>query len=380
MLALHELRVARIQVLPMRAKGGVSPNMALGQMHERPALLIRIEDDQGAYGWGEIWANFPPRASLHKAHLVEDVVSEKLIGLSYSDPREAISALRKSLGTYFLHIGQLRVFEHVLAGIDLALWDLSLRSAQRTTTTHFELEANASAPVYASSVNPGKAEEMIRQHSDLGETFFKLKLGFGEAQDIAFVRDTKLLITGNSGFGVDPNQMWDVETAKRVIAEIEEFRPGFIEEPLPANSPKSDWEELAKWTNIPLAGGENLYGIDEFSQMIDNGLQYVQPDVAKWGGLSGALDLAKTLPNGVKLWPHFMGTAVGQVVANAVAAIIGGSSVAEMDVNNNVLRTDLCGPILTIADGRVELPDAPGLITPPLASQLTLYVDDRYRT
>lgn len=34
-------------------------------------------------------------------------------------------------------------------------------------------------------------------------------------------------------------------------------------------------------------------------------------DVAKWAGVSGALDLAKAAPDDVLIWPHFMGTAAG---------------------------------------------------------------------
>ena len=32
---------------------------SFGTMHDRPAVLVRIEDAQGQQGWGEAWCNFP---------------------------------------------------------------------------------------------------------------------------------------------------------------------------------------------------------------------------------------------------------------------------------------------------------------------------------
>ena len=110
------ISIAAVEVFPIRASGGVSPKMALGTMPTRPALLVRITDTSGCFGWGEVWANFPPRANLHKAHLIEDVVGKHLKQLTFTDPREVQVALRAQLSVFFLHVGQLRVFEHILAG------------------------------------------------------------------------------------------------------------------------------------------------------------------------------------------------------------------------------------------------------------------------
>lgn len=99
--------------------------------------------------------------------------------------------------------------------------------------------------------------------------------------------------------------------------------------------------------------------------MANVGMAVLQPDVAKWGGVTGALDLTAALPSGTMIWLHFMGTAVGQMAALSLTAAIGGRSVCEMDVNKNRLRTDLCGSIFAITKGRVPLVDMLGLVKPP---------------
>lgn len=122
--------------------------------------------------------------------------------------------------------------------------------------------------------------------------------------------------------------------------------------------------------------------------MADAGLKVLQPDVAKWGGVTGALDLAATLPAGTVLWPHFMGTAVGQMAALSVTAAInadssgnsGGNSVCEVDVNSNTLRTELCGSVMEICDGHISLAADSGLVCEPDAAALQEFADHLQRS
>lgn len=349
--------------------------MAIGSMPARPALLVRIEDSSECFGWGEVWSNFPPRANVHKAHIIEDVVSTPLYKLSFSDPREVSVALREQLSIYFLHVGQSEVFEHILAGIDAALWDLALRHAGVSFASFMDLR-DASAASYATSINADDLEELIPRHAELGQSHFKLKVGFAKHGNTHIVEKASHLCPEGARIMVDSNQSWNLAQAQRTLQDIEAYSPLFAEESLPANASFADWEALAASTRIALAGGENIYGIADFLSMVDTGMQYLQPDVAKWGGVSGALDLANALPDGISLWPHFMGSAIGQVAALSIAAAVGKDSCCEVDVNDNALRTELCGDAITIKAGRVDLPTAPGLVVPPKPNMIEAFSQD----
>jgi L-alanine-DL-glutamate epimerase-like enolase superfamily enzyme len=350
--------------------------MALGTMPTRPALLVRIEDTSGCFGWGETWANFPPRSNIHKAHIIEDVVAKHLTSLTFTDPREVGEALRNQLSVFFLHVGQSRVFEHILAGIDTALWDLALRSAGQSFATFMGI--GTSANTYATSINVEDLEVLIPQHAKLGQRYFKLKIGFAEHGHSDIVDRAAKLCPGGAKVMVDSNQSWSLEQAKTALQAIEDHAPFFAEEPLRADAAPSDWEALASATTIPLAGGENIYGIDDFLTMTRAGMKVLQPDVAKWGGVSGALDLVKAAPDDVLIWPHFMGSAVGQMAALSITAEIGDAACCEVDVNDNALRTDLCATGLEIKDGQVALFDRPGLVIPPAPQRLDQFSDEQY--
>lgn len=348
--------------------------MALGSMPTRPALLIRIVDSDGCYGWGEIWANFPPRANLHKAHIVEDVITPKLKECFFTEPFEIEAMLRSALSTYFLHIGQLQVFEHILAGIDIALWDLALRKANQDFATFMNLEQRK-ALTYASSINLNDLDRLIVYHTELGQQHFKVKIGFLNESDRTLVERANSMLPNGTRIMVDSNQSWSLHQAKTTLHSLESFNPLFAEESLAANASLSEWEELAKSTTIPLAGGENIYGHDNFITMANAGMKVLQPDVAKWGGVTGALKLASALPNGCELWPHFMGTAVGQMAALSITAAIGNNTVCEMDVNQNKLRTELCGDAMSIDQGYVHLHSAPGLVCEPTDASLHAFAE-----
>jgi len=360
----NTISIAKVEVFAIQVEGGVSPNMALGSMPTRPALLVRIVDSDGCFGWGEVWANFPPRAHSHKAQLIEDVLRPKLLGMSYVEPREVSDHLRQNLSVYFLHVGQREVFEHILAGLDTALWDLALRKASQSFAECMQL-SDLDVPTYASSINTNDLDRLIPLHADLGQTHFKIKIGFLNEADRELVDRAAAVFPDGTRLMVDSNQMWNLEQAKASLQSLEKYSPLFAEEPMPANTDLADWEALANATSIPLAGGENIYGIDSFLSFANAGLQVLQPDVAKWGGVTGALDLAKQLPQGTMLWPHFMGSAVGQMAALSITGAIGGDSVCEMDVNENKLRTMLCGDAMAIANGRVALKPAVGLVCEP---------------
>lgn len=349
--------------------------MALGTMPTRPALLVRLEDSTGAFGWGEVWANFPPRANIHKAHLIEDVVAPHLKQMAFSDPREVTETLRAKLSVYFLHVGQTEVFEHILAGLDAALWDLALRHGGQSFAQFMGLCDNR-ANCYATSINAEDLETLLPRHADMGQRHFKLKIGFAEHGTAAIVERAAGLCPRGARIMVDSNQSWTLNQAKSALNEIATYDPFFAEESLRADAPIDDWEALARSTNIPLAAGENIYGIENFRRMSDAGLQVLQPDVAKWGGISGALDLADALPDDTLIWPHFMGTAIGQMAALSISAALGARSSCEVDVNENALRTDLCGDVVQIKNGTVALPTAPGLVPPPLAEALQDFADE----
>jgi L-alanine-DL-glutamate epimerase-like enolase superfamily enzyme len=134
-----------------------------------------------------------------------------------------------------------------------------------------------------------------------------------------------------------------------------------------ADEPAAAWRSLAEGSPVPLAAGENLRGPSAFVEALD-WLAFVQPDVGKWGGVSGAAEVAHAAAKrGVTMCPHWLAGGVGLAASLHVVAAFGSQgSFCEVDANPNPLREDVCP--MTVSDGTVVLGDAPGIgIDPDLA-------------
>ena len=82
-----DLTLARIDVHVLRCPIATPVRTSFGVMHDRPAVLVRIEDTDGAHGWGEVWCNFPSCGAEHRARLVETVIAPLALDVHFESPR-----------------------------------------------------------------------------------------------------------------------------------------------------------------------------------------------------------------------------------------------------------------------------------------------------
>ena len=65
---------------------------SFGRMLDRPAVFVRVEDDDGHVGWGEVWANFPSTGAEHRARLVNEVLAPAISGFAASEPSDVFES------------------------------------------------------------------------------------------------------------------------------------------------------------------------------------------------------------------------------------------------------------------------------------------------
>jgi L-alanine-DL-glutamate epimerase-like enolase superfamily enzyme len=356
------VRLRRIHAQVYRHALDTPVRTSFGVMHARPALLVRVEDDSGAVGVGEIWCNFPACGAEHRARLVDTVLGPLLEAADVSDPRAAFDALTARTAVLALQSGEHGPLQQCIAGLDIALWDLAARRAGEPLW-RFLGGTRSRVPVYASGLNPDHPEQLALRCRHQGHRAFKLKVGFGEARDLANLRAMRDALGQDAPLMTDANQAWDLVTARRMAAAMAPFRLGWLEEPLRADRPWSEWRALATAAPMPLAAGENVAGDDGFAALREAGaVGVVQPDAAKWGGISGCLPVARaTLAAGLRYCPHYLGGGIGLLASAHLLAAAGGDGLLEVDANPNPLRELTCGAVGNVRDGHVQLGEAPGL-------------------
>src|SRR5688572_7977219 len=166
-------------------------------MHERPAVLVRVEDADGAHGWGEAWCNFPSCGAEHRARLIETVLAPLLLERAFASAEAAFDELTRKTAVLALQSGEPGPMAQAIAGVDIALHDLAARRAGRPlwqVLAAGRLRSGAAppqVPVYASGINPEGAGEAVAALRASGHVAFKLKVGFGADRDLANVREMR---------------------------------------------------------------------------------------------------------------------------------------------------------------------------------------------
>src|SRR5690606_32642973 len=111
----------------------------------------------------------------------------------------------------------------------------------------------------------------------------------------------------------------------------------------------------------------NLRGDAAFEAAIASGaFRFIQPDLAKWGGITACLPLARRInAAGLCYCPHFLGGGIGLLASAHLLAAAGGDGLLEIDSNANPLRQGLAEPFPALEDGQFVLSERPGLGVAP---------------
>jgi D-galactarolactone cycloisomerase len=341
-------------------------------MRDRPAVFVRAENTDGHVGWGEIWCNFPACGAEHRVRLLETIFAPLLLNKEFQDPAEAYQTATQKTEILALQTGESGPLAQVIAGIDLALWDLC---AKRANLPLFRLLGGKQSrvQVYASGINPDQPLQVVKRKHAEGYRAFKLKIGFDDKQDIDNIDSLRSWLGEVAFLMADVNQAWALDHAIDMIPRLQPFKLSWLEEPLRTDSEEAKWLQLRNLSTTPLAAGENLIGQINFERALNsNAFGVLQPDVAKWGGISGCWPvIQKIRENGTRFCPHYLGAGIGLMASAHVLAAAGGDGMLEVDANENALRSILAPSFETIENGWIQLDESAGIGVSPDIDELS---------
>jgi len=100
---------------------------SFGVMRDRPAVFVRIEDSDGCFGWGEVFANWPAAGPEHRVNLLKADLGDLVLGFAAAAPGDLFQHLRRATRLRALQCGEFGPFRQVIAGLDIALGGLCAR-------------------------------------------------------------------------------------------------------------------------------------------------------------------------------------------------------------------------------------------------------------
>jgi L-alanine-DL-glutamate epimerase-like enolase superfamily enzyme len=352
------MKIEHIEVLNLHFDypGGTGFRYAGGTVTSRVTSLVRVHTDGPQVGIGAAYSH-PDLVKL----IVERHLGPHLLGRDPTEVEELWDLMHGLTRWY----GRKGAAVSSLGGVDIAFWDLRGKALDKPVYELLGSERDY-APAYASGLfwtdELGELEAEAARHVEHGFRRVKMRLGRSPDYDLAAVEAAQRGVGEGGDVMVDGSHRYSPGRAEATGRELAARGVFWFEEPFPPEDLDA-YVALRPKIDIPLAAGENDFGVQGFRELIRAGaLDIVQPDCCRAGGITECLRIGRMAQEaGLSVATHTWSDAVA-LVANAhlVAALPNGITV-EVDQTDNPFIDELLAEPLAIADGRLALGRRPGL-------------------
>jgi L-alanine-DL-glutamate epimerase-like enolase superfamily enzyme len=344
---------SRILVLPESdpfADSPENPNAA------RPIVILRIGTDDGVEGLG---AAFYGGAMTRSLKAAVDDLGALTIGEDPLRLEGIVAKLRAAAGAS----GPGGMFTLVLAAIDIGLWDIRGKAMNQPL---WKLLGGARQRV------PAYASGSLRRNLSLDEVAIAAKRlkerGFREAKmqlalagpttpakEVERAKTVREALGPDIKLMCDINQRWSPEEAIDIGRRVEDAGVGlFWLEDVTAHDDYAGIARVNAALATPICGGELVYGLVPFRQMIEaRSVDYVMIDLIRVGGITQWMKVAG-MAEAFNL--PVVSHVIPEIHGHLVAAVPNGLTVEYMGW---MLR--LFDGVAALEDGELVLSDRPGL-------------------
>ena len=348
----------------------------------RTTGLVEITLDNGVVGLGEGYlAVFAPGVFRALVELLAPVV----VGRDPTELSGILRALQITTGYWSLQ----GAAQHVVSAFEIALQDCRAQLLDVPLWKALGGQAGRPLRVYASggdSINPDFMHRELQEVAGMGIDMLKIRARKHQADKVAWCQregakaNIAIAVDMTQNLAVPSQSVEDILTFVRDVVEAGGRPPVFLEEVLgPYLVPSLP--ALRRQLALPIAGGEIVTTAWELCERLRAGYyDIVQPDATVLGGIGPVLEVFSAAGD-CQVYVHCWGAGVG-MLANYHAAVAGGGKVVEWPLPAYPLRQALMREPLRVVDGRLSLPDLPGLgvrLTPQIEREFQFREEAVYR-
>ncbi|MEO8757668.1 MAG: mandelate racemase/muconate lactonizing enzyme family protein [Devosia sp.] len=276
----------------------------------RNQLIVKVETDEGVYGWGESGLSGREMAVVGALQHY----SRFLIGKDAFD----IGAIwQETYRSQYFEGG--RVLQAAISAVDIALYDIKGKALGVPVYQLLGGKQRDVIPTFASTGDEAEGEVAIERAKELQALgwsairFFpvgqKSKDIFEPRESIAptarMLNQARKELGDEVVIGIDYHHRLSVAEAASFCNKLDKGVLDFLEEPIRDETPEA-YESLRTMTEIPFAIGEEFASKWQFIPYIERGIhQFNRLDVCNVGGLTEAMKIAGwSEAHYVDLMPH----------------------------------------------------------------------------
>lgn len=185
-----------------------------------------------------------------------------------------------------------------ISAIDIALWDVMGKLVGKPVFKLLGGRTKEKIPVYYSKLYAGSIASMQAEAEEAmtnGYTAFKSRFGYGPQDGMAGMRENlKRVAALREVIGDDRDLMlecymgWTVEYTRRILPQLAQYAPRWLEEPVIADD-IAGYIELNAMGIVPISGGEHEFSVMGCQNLIANkAVSILQYDTNRVGGITAA--------------------------------------------------------------------------------------------
>jgi L-alanine-DL-glutamate epimerase-like enolase superfamily enzyme len=328
--------------------------------------IIRIDTDEGIIGWGEVDSCPTVVKAVVEAPLSHQICNGLANVLVGEDPLD-IDACTAKMDEAANYYGRVGAGSHAMAGINIALWDIAGKAAEKPVNELLGGPLEKKFRAYCSILfgdTPAKTHDLAARHVDLG--FTAIKFGWGpmgkdEGNDIALVEQARKGAGEDVDILIDAGQVWDWKTARKRAEQFMPYRPFWIEEPLHPEDVEG-YGHLTSESPVPIATGEAESRLKDFQRLVtEGGLDWIQPDPGRCG-ISTFVEAGRFAhAHQRRVVNHSFKSGITIAASLHALSACPNGSIFEFCMAGSPLRHELTNEVFEVVDGYVHVPDAPGL-------------------
>ena len=350
-------------------------------------VLVRISTDEGIEGVGEASPMYPQIiCTIIEEVLAPVLIGENPFGIEYLVERMLYSRPGKYCN---YKLGPQGALTSAIGGVEIALWDLMGKGLGKPVYDLLGGLYRKQIPVFASTSlvyekSPQDWAKRARFYIDQGFGGVKIHVGQewgfdrGEEDAVAIVKAVREAVGDKIDVIVDAHNAYYPHTAAVIGRGFEPYRVFHFEEPVAAY----DWagmERLREQTIIPIAAGEQIYTLPDFSRFLQAGaVDILQFDLTKVGGLWTGKKIA-ALAEGWDV-PLTLHNYHSPVATTAMLHFVASTPICryrqEVRAEPHPLA-DIVRNAPRVISGMMEVPEAPGLGLDLDEERITYYVVKR---
>jgi L-alanine-DL-glutamate epimerase-like enolase superfamily enzyme len=353
-----QMKIASIETIPLRipfTTGGKSAGGVWGpkDLQVVDSLVVKVTTDDGTVGWGETFGfTAIPSVKL----VIDKILAPELIDRDVTLREKSMLDLQKKFHVF----GRSGAFIYGLSAIDIALWDIAGKSANKPIYQLLGGSEATSLAAYASLIRYADAELIrrnVRRAVESGYRYLKL-----HEVDVEVIRAARDAAGPDIEITLDVNAPWTVREAIDMTEKLREFNLRWIEEPVWPPENYSGLAAVRKQGGIPVAAGENASTVMDFQHLLEAGaVDFIQPSPAKMGGITELQKVfAMANAHNVPVMVHTFYDGPGLLASVHASAALGGAK-ALVEWRYFDLEAQLYGDAIIPRNGRIDVPQGPGL-------------------